>query len=122
MSKADFGDNLGAIRKYVNDVLGANTPLDLICLWEQCVHDAATQATGTLSALIAGDDETPAIWADQVLGMLGALVRASAGSNLRSARSVVWALFEALTLVHFDRLGVIQEEGGEHLAPHVAPL
>jgi CheY-like chemotaxis protein len=122
MSKADFVDNLNAIAKQVNGILRANTPLDLICLWEQCVHDAATGTTGMLSGLIANDDGMPAVWSTQMLGMLAALVRASAGRALGTARSVLWALCESLTLVHFDRLGMVQEQRGHELQRHARPL
>lgn len=119
MGKAEFGADIKAIAASIVKLLGDNAPLDLIYLWEQCVHDAASYTVGSLSELVGAD---PQNWHKQMNALLGALLQASAGSVAGPPSLLLACFFESLALVHLDQLSQRQQLLSSHLEPHAKPL
>ena len=76
------------------------SPLDLIMLWEQRVHDAATETTDTLSQFVEAEQD----WQDGMLNVLAILAHAAGGKTLQDGPTAFRALLEALNPIHLDRL------------------
>ncbi len=69
MAKAEFGSDIKAIATRIVKLLADNAPLDLVYLWEQCVHDAASYTIGSLAELVGPD---PQNWHTRMNALLGA--------------------------------------------------
>lgn len=78
------------------------SPLDILLLWEQLVHDSASETSGTLSGLAASDDVS--VWKTNLNSVLSKLGKASSGKQPADAETFLRAILVTLNLVHLDRL------------------
>lgn len=78
------------------------SPLDVLLLWEQLVHDSASETTETLSGLASSVDVP--IWKATLKSALSKLGKASSGRQTVGPETFLRAILETLNLVHFDRM------------------
>ena len=110
--------NAENIKQEIERKLVEYSPIDVICYWEQSVHDAATQTMSDLSKLVPdvnltgqeGEETDPPSqgeyenWSNNMWKILGALAKASAERNLTEDHTSLQALFSSLNPVHTDSL------------------
>jgi hypothetical protein len=89
--------------------------LRLIWHWEQCVHDAATDAMSALQDLVVAKNLTD--WNDGMAQILAALALAGGGSRVVDPSSAYTSLFSVLNPIHEDRLGQLASRPAELMGP-----
>jgi hypothetical protein len=106
-SKYERPEDVEKLKELILKALAAQNPINVLFQWEQLVHDAATQTTGTITRLVQQfGGSTAESWSKCAYQICAALALAERGSRLikETEQHATKALFDALNPLLTDRL------------------